>query len=269
MRRKKRKTRRRRITRRRRTRRRITRRRRTRRRTRRKRGSGNIECPKCKKQFKQNERALWSTCPHCKQRITKKDIQKKIREYGFESVERAGADIHRDTSQQWAPRTRREKWQDAKAGTVTGVVKGISRAHKFLWGIKGKKKRRAPTNEDHRTKKQQGTRKRDKVKDKVKKLLRKKSTAIIMPPGKNVELPPPVGTLTLIRKTPSGRRFGSLIPQETVRGRYHNTPDPPPREGLENWEMVSPAVKHTSHAATNNPNWEDVVGNNNNGNRFI
>ena len=103
MRRKKRKTRRRRITRRRRTRRRITRRRRTRRRTRRKRGSGNIECPKCKKQFKQNEKALWSTCPHCRQRITKKDIQKKIKEYGFESVERPDAYFHRDTSSAMGP----------------------------------------------------------------------------------------------------------------------------------------------------------------------
>ena len=271
MRRKKRKTRRRRITRRRRTRRRITRRRRTRRRTRRKRGSGNIECPKCKKQFKQNEKALWSTCPHCKQRITKKDIQKKIQKYGFESVQRPGADFHRDTSQQWAPRTRREKWQDAKAGTVTGVVKGISRAHDFLWGrpkrkIKGKKKAPAPTNEDHRSRKQQGTRKRDNFKRKLK----RPDKPIIMSSNAPTR-PPPPNALTLIRKTPSGRRFGSLIPQEAL-GRYHNTPEPTPREGLDNWEMIHPPVKHTSHPANNNSNWEEIAVNrngNNNGNRFI
>ena len=134
-----------------------------------------------------------------------------------------------------------------------------------MWGkhkrrIKGKKKGPNPTNEDHRTKKQQGTRKRDKVK----KLLRKKSTAIIMPPGMNAELPAPVGTLTYTRRTPSGRKFGSLMPREAL-GRYHNTPDPPPREGLGNWEMIDSPIKYTSIPATNNANWEDVVGNNNGG----
>jgi hypothetical protein len=222
----------------------------------------------CGYQFDGDKKDIMWNCPKCRKFITKQMLEKQMEKDGYLPIEEV---IDETRPSSWKKRTPREKWQDVKAKAATGMVKGVTRAHDFLWGrpkrrIKGKKKAPAPTNEDNRTRKQRGTRRRDKIKRKFK----RPDKPIIMSSNAPTR-PLPLNALTLIRKTPSGRKFGSLMPQEAL-GRYHNTPEPPPREGLENWEMIPPPVKHTSHPANNNSNWEEIAVNNNvnnNGGAFI
>jgi hypothetical protein len=221
MRRKKRKTRRRRKTHRRRTRRRRTRRRRIRRRrTRRKRGSGKITCPSCQRQFdvNTNKNAYFWNCPHCKKRVTYRDINKQMREDGFMPVDARATAAAAAGAADAPPRTHKEAWADRKAAVGTAAFRGLASAHKFLWG-----KKRAPsfTNEEHRTRKAKGTRKRDKVKKGVQKIFNKTKKEIDY--SQHTGGIPAPNELTLLTHTKSGRNLGTYIRGEDIaaQGRYH------------------------------------------------
>ena len=229
MRRKKRKTRRRRKTHRRRTRRRRTRRRRIRRRrTRRKRGSGKITCPSCQKQFdiNTNKNAYFWNCPHCKKRVTYRDIDNQMRGDGFMPVDARAAVAAAADAADAPPRTHKEAWADRKAAAGTAAFRGLASAHKFLWGNPRKRvqgRNRAPsfTNEEHRTRRAEGTRKRDKVKKTVQKIFNKKDKEPDY--SQHTGRIRGVNELTKLTRTKSGRNLGTYVRQEDIaaQGRYH------------------------------------------------